>query len=283
MRALPYEDSETDVHRSSRPVARRAGLGGAGDLRAPQGARPVRAPRKAQCRTRFARDGMGPPAARTKLLVIACLRRTRGECQAANESAANPRRADRAAVKPRFTAKPRSGENEAQARSFRWRSGVVLGLVVLGAVGLAARAVELQLMDHGFLAKQGDDRSMRVVKIAAHRGQITDRNGEPLAISTPVDSVWVNPQEVNDNIDQLPKLARALNEDQQTLARRITSNPDREFLYLERHMPPEQAARVKALGIPGVYLAREYRRYYPAGEVTGHIVGFTSGGCPGPE
>jgi len=104
-------------------------------------------------------------------------------------------------VKLRFTAKPRSGENEAQARSFRWRSAVVLGLVVAGAVGLAARAVELQLLDHGFLAKQGDDRSMRVVKIAAHRGAITDRNGEPLAMSTPVDSIWVNPEELNDNID----------------------------------------------------------------------------------
>jgi cell division protein FtsI (penicillin-binding protein 3) len=172
--------------------------------------------------------------------------------------------------------KSRGGENDAQARSYRWRSAVVLGLVVLGAIGLAARAVELQLLDHGFLAKQGDDRSMRVVKIAAHRGAITDRNGEPLAISTPVDSIWVNPQELNDNIDQLPKLARALKEDQQTLARRITSNLDREFLYLVRHMPPDQAARIKALGIPGVYTLREYQRYYPAGEVAGHVVGFTT-------
>jgi cell division protein FtsI (penicillin-binding protein 3) len=142
---------------------------------------------------------------------------------------------------------------------------VILALVVCGALGLGARAVELQLIDHGFLAKQGDERSMRVVKIAAHRGAITDRSGEPLAVSTPVDSVWVNPQELNDNIDQLPKLAKALKQDQQTLARRITSNLDREFLYLERHMPPEQAAQVKLLGIPGVYLLREYRRYYPAG------------------
>jgi cell division protein FtsI (penicillin-binding protein 3) len=172
--------------------------------------------------------------------------------------------------------KSRAGDNDTQAKSYRWRSTVVLGLVVLGAGGLAARAVELQLVEHGFLAKQGDDRSMRVVKIAAHRGAITDRNGEPLAVSTPVDSIWVNPQELNDNIDQLPKLARALKEDQQTLARRITSNLDREFLYLERHMPPEQAARIKALGIPGVYLLREYRRYYPAGEVSGHVVGFTT-------
>jgi len=170
----------------------------------------------------------------------------------------------------------KAGDNDTQAKSYRWRSTVILGLVLLCAAGLVARAVELQLLDHGFLAKQGDDRSMRVVKIAAHRGAITDRNGEPLAVSTPVDSVWVNPQELNDNIDQLPRLAKALKEDEQVLARRITSNLDREFLYLERHMPPEQAAHIKALGVPGVYLLREYRRYYPSGEVSGHLVGFTT-------
>jgi cell division protein FtsI (penicillin-binding protein 3) len=172
--------------------------------------------------------------------------------------------------------KLRPSDNDAQAKSYRWRSTLILGLVIVGAVGLVFRAVELQLLDHGFLAKQGDDRSMRVVKIAAHRGSITDRNGEPLAVSTPVDSVWVNPQELNDNIDQLPRLAKALKQDQQSLARRITSNLDREFLYLERGMPPEQAAHIKALGIPGVYLLREYRRYYPAGEVAGHVLGFTT-------
>jgi cell division protein FtsI (penicillin-binding protein 3) len=172
--------------------------------------------------------------------------------------------------------KQRASESSSELKSYRWRSAVILGLVVCGAVGLGARAVELQLIDHGFLAKQGDDRSMRVVKIEAHRGAITDRSGEPLAVSTPVDTVWVNPQELNDNIDQLPKLAKALKQDQQLLARRITSNLDREFLYLERHMPPEEAARIKALGIPGVYLLREYRRYYPAGEVAGHVLGFTN-------
>ena len=187
-----------------------------------------------------------------------------------DEPAANPGCADRPAVKQR------PSESSTELKSYRWRSAVILGLVVCGAVGLGARAVELQLIDHGFLAKQGDDRSMRVVKIAAHRGAITDRSGEPLAVSTPVDTVWVNPQELNENIDQLPKLAKALKQDQQLLARRITSNLDREFLYLERHMPPEEAARIKALGIPGVYLLREYRRYYPAGEVAGHVVGFTN-------
>ena len=172
--------------------------------------------------------------------------------------------------------KQRSSEGAPKASGYRWRATVVLGLVVLAAAALALRAVELQLLDHGFLAKQGDDRSMRVVKIAAHRGAITDRSGEPLAVSTPVDSVWVNPQELNENIDQLPKLAKALKEDEQLLARRITSNLDREFLYLARHMPPDQAAHIKALGIPGVYLLREYRRYYPAGEVAGHVIGFTT-------
>jgi cell division protein FtsI (penicillin-binding protein 3) len=172
--------------------------------------------------------------------------------------------------------KPRTPDNDVQSKSYRWRSMLVFSLVVLGAAGLAARAVELQLIDHGFLAKQGDERSLRVVKIEAHRGAITDRNGEPLALSTPVDSIWVNPRELNDNIDQLPRLAKALQQDPQALARRITSNLDREFLYLERHMPPEQAAYVKSLGIAGVYSLREYRRYYPAGEVSGHIVGFTT-------
>src|SRR5476651_622087 len=113
MKGWPLEDSKTDVHRSSRPVARRAGVGHAGDLCTPQGARHVRASGKAQCRARFARDGMGPTAARTKLLVLARFRRTRGERQAANESAPDPGRADRAAVKLKGTAKPRSGENEA--------------------------------------------------------------------------------------------------------------------------------------------------------------------------
>jgi cell division protein FtsI (penicillin-binding protein 3) len=172
--------------------------------------------------------------------------------------------------------KLRTADNDVQSKAYRWRSLLVFGLVVLGAAGLAARAVELQLVEHGFLAKQGDERSLRVVKIAAHRGAITDRNGEPLALSTPVDSIWVNPQEVNENIDQLPRLAKALQQEPQALARRITSNLDREFLYLERHMPPEQAAAVKNLGIPGVYSMREYQRYYPAGEVAGHLVGFTT-------
>ncbi len=165
---------------------------------------------------------------------------------------------------------------ESAPLSFRWRAYLLLGLLGTFALGLVWRAVNLQLVDHGFLAKQGDARFSRVLEIAAHRGTITDRYGEPLAVSTPVDSVWVNPSELALATDQIPRLASALKLDRQDLARRVTSNLDREFLYLARHRQPAQAEEIKALGIPGVYTSREYRRYYPAGEVTGHLLGFTN-------
>ncbi|HYM28297.1 MAG TPA: penicillin-binding transpeptidase domain-containing protein [Steroidobacteraceae bacterium] len=160
--------------------------------------------------------------------------------------------------------------------SFRWRAHLLIGVLGACALALAWRAVNLQLVDHGFLAKQGDARFSRVLEIAAHRGTITDRYGEPLAVSTPVDSIWVNPSELALATDQIPRLAAALKLDRQELARRVTSNLDREFLYLARHRQPAEAAQIKALGIPGVYTSREYRRYYPAGEVTGHLLGFTN-------
>jgi cell division protein FtsI (penicillin-binding protein 3) len=161
-------------------------------------------------------------------------------------------------------------------KSFRWRANFVLALLVCGALGLVYRAVQLQLTDHEFLAGQGDARFSRVAEITATRGTITDRYGEPLAVSTPVDSVWVNPKELALASDQLPRLAKALKRDKNDIARRLTSNLDREFLYLARHMQPADAQKIRALEIPGVYLMREYRRYYPAGEVAGHVIGFTS-------
>jgi len=160
--------------------------------------------------------------------------------------------------------------------SFRWRAYVLIGVLICGATGLVWRAVDLQLVDHTFLTKKGDERFSRVVKIVANRGTITDRYGESLAVSTPVDSIWVNPKEIALAPDQIPRLAAALKQDRTELARRITSNLDRDFLYLSRHREPTEAERIKKLGIPGVYLSREYRRYYPSGEVTGHILGFTN-------
>jgi cell division protein FtsI (penicillin-binding protein 3) len=165
---------------------------------------------------------------------------------------------------------------ETDQRSFALRSGAVFVLLTLAAGGLVWRAVDLQLVDHGFLAREGDARFTRIAEISAHRGTITDRYGEPLAVSTPVDSVWANPRELRAAIDQLPRLASALKQDRVELARRVTANLDREFLYLARHLQPAEAQAVKALGIPGVYLRREYRRYYPAGEVAAHVLGFTN-------
>jgi cell division protein FtsI (penicillin-binding protein 3) len=158
---------------------------------------------------------------------------------------------------------------------YRGRLRFVLVVLVLIAGGLVARAVDLQLLDEGFLENQGDARYTRVAKLTANRGSIYDRNGEPLAASMPVDTVWANPPEVMKAADQIPRLAEALNRDKKWLTQMITSNLDREFIYLVRHMRPSDAQQVADLKIPGVYLLREYQRFYPAGEVTGHLLGFT--------
>ena len=155
------------------------------------------------------------------------------------------------------------------------RISVVVVLFALGASALVARSVHLQVFNREFLNQEADARHLRIETIAAHRGAVTDRNGEPLAISTPVDSVWTDPQEFAPAVDRVPQLAEALGLESAQLMRRITRSMDREFLYLKRHLNPEQAHRALALELPGVNALREYRRYYPAGEVTGHLVGFT--------
>jgi len=161
------------------------------------------------------------------------------------------------------------------ADQYAIRLRFVLGALVLIAGALVARAVDLQLLDDGFLEGQGDARYTRVAKLSANRGGIYDRNGEALAASMPVDTVWASPTEVMKSSDQLPRLAEALNRDTKWLTQVLTSNLERDFVYLVRHMRPSDAAQVAALKIPGVYLLREYQRFYPAGEVTGHLLGFT--------
>ncbi|MBT8081038.1 MAG: penicillin-binding protein 2 [Gammaproteobacteria bacterium] len=161
------------------------------------------------------------------------------------------------------------------ARRFTGRVMLVTAFFGLVAASLMGRAVHLQVLKTEFLNEQADTRHLRTEKISAHRGTITDRHGEPLAISTPVDSIWVNPKQFAPAVDSIPKLATALGVDSQILMRRITRSMDKEFLYLKRHLRPEQAAEVLALELPGIDVLREYRRYYPASEVTGHLVGFT--------
>jgi cell division protein FtsI (penicillin-binding protein 3) len=152
---------------------------------------------------------------------------------------------------------------------------LVLAVFALAFVGLAARAVHLQVFDEAFLTEQGEARHLRVEQIAAHRGPITDRNGEPLAVSTPVDSVWANPRELAESGADPTELARVLELDKAELLRKVTRSTGRSFIFLRRHMSPAAAERVAALHVPGVYLQREYRRYYPAGEIVGHLLGFT--------
>ncbi|MGA9852173.1 MAG: penicillin-binding transpeptidase domain-containing protein [Gammaproteobacteria bacterium] len=157
-----------------------------------------------------------------------------------------------------------------------WRSIAVLGVFILAAVALIGRAVYLQMFDNQFLQDQGKERHLRVVQIPAHRGMILDRNGQPLAVSTPVDSIWMNPQEISDALGRIPELARALGLRSADIAQLVRQNHDKEFVYLVRGLDPYAAQRVLALDIPGVYSQREYRRYYPAGEVTAHVLGFTN-------
>ena len=162
------------------------------------------------------------------------------------------------------------------ARRFVGRVTLVMAFFGLIASSLVARAVYLQVLDKDFLNQQADTRHLRTESITAHRGTIFDRNGEPLAISTPVDSIWVDPKEFASAVDKVPQLAKALDLKSETLMRRITRSMDKQFLYLKRHLNPSTAQEVMAMKLPGINVQREYRRYYPASEVTGHLVGFTN-------
>ncbi|EPC03845.1 cell division protein [Litchfieldella anticariensis FP35 = DSM 16096] len=152
----------------------------------------------------------------------------------------------------------------------------ILVLVVLALGLLMGRIVDLHVIDRSFLQGQGDARTLRVEPISAHRGMITDRHGEPLAISTPVVSLWANPQELPpDNIQRL-MLTRALGLDLDDFNARVERFSEREFMYLRRQMTPRAAQQVLDLDLPGVYSQNEYKRYYPAGEVTAQLLGVTN-------
>ncbi|NMY62954.1 penicillin-binding protein 2 [Pseudomonas sp. WS 5018] len=162
-----------------------------------------------------------------------------------------------------------------QGAFYPWRFRIVLALLALLVGVIAWRIVDLQVMDQGFLKGQGDARSVRHIPIPAHRGLITDRNGEPLAVSTPVTTLWGNPKELQAARARWPELAKALGQDAAVLSERLQSQSSREFMYLVRGLTPEQGQEILDLKIPGVYAQEEFRRFYPAGEVAAHVVGFT--------
>lgn len=152
----------------------------------------------------------------------------------------------------------------------------MLLIFMLCSVALIARAVNLQVMETDFLQGQGEARYLREVTIPSTRGVINDRNGEPLAVSTPVDSVWVRPGRVLENPENIQPLADLINADPDEIERKLTQRSRKEFVWLKRRLNPDVADKIRALNIPGVNLQKEYRRFYPAGEVTSHVIGFTN-------
>ncbi|WP_267124739.1 peptidoglycan D,D-transpeptidase FtsI family protein, partial [Xanthomonas sacchari] len=171
----------------------------------------------------------------------------------------------------------KSGRNRPRS-NFNLRGRLVLVGAALGlcSVTLIGRAAYVQLINSDFYQRQGEARYLRELPIATSRGMITDRNGEPLAVSTPVESIWVNPQELLRSPDRIPQLAQALELPVDELTAKLSQKADKEFMYLKRRINPDKAHAVVALGIPGVFSQREFRRFYPQGEAMAHVLGFTN-------
>ncbi|MBI3171325.1 MAG: penicillin-binding protein 2, partial [Hydrocarboniphaga effusa] len=156
----------------------------------------------------------------------------------------------------------------------RWRRIAVLAALALGALMVLGRAFELQVVQRDFLTREGNKRALRTVAVPAYRGAIRDRNGEALALSAPVESLWVIPAELLQAPEYLPALSKLLDYHPGELRKFLKERSEKHFVYLRRHLSPEEARRVLAMKAPGVFSQREYRRYYPAGEVAGQVVGF---------
>ncbi len=155
-----------------------------------------------------------------------------------------------------------------------WRSRLV-GLVLMAAFGLLlARGFYLQVINNDFLQEKGESRYRRDIEVSASRGKIVDRNGDMLAVSTPMKSIWIIPADARQmSPAQKQKLAALLEMPAKELEAKF--NSDKTFAFLKRQVPPELAGHVAALKLPGVHQEKEYRRYYPTGDMTAHIVGFT--------
>jgi cell division protein FtsI (penicillin-binding protein 3) len=184
------------------------------------------------------------------------------------------------ALRARIAAQPSVAGPRARQQQgglgLRKRLMIVAGVLALGSAALVVRAFDVQVVNNDFYLQQGQARSLREIPIPTSRGMITDRNGEPLAVSTPVESVWGNPKELLENPARIPELAKALEVPADVLTRKLTQRSNKEFLYLKRRISPEQARRILAHNIPGVFSQREFRRFYPQGEAMAHVLGFTN-------
>ena len=163
---------------------------------------------------------------------------------------------------------------QALVRLPAWRARALLVAALVGFAALSVRALYLQAVNTNFLQEMGDARYSRVLEIPATRGRILDRQGEALAVSTPVKSIWAIPADVVLGREQKRRLAATLGIGPAELEHKL-SDPSRDFVYLKRQVAPETAQAIERLGLRGIYEQREYRRYYPAGEVTAHVIGFT--------
>jgi cell division protein FtsI (penicillin-binding protein 3) len=147
-------------------------------------------------------------------------------------------------------------------------------LLLLAA--LIWRMLDLTVLHRQFLLGQGEARSIRTIDIPAYRGMITDRQGTPLAVSTPVQSVWVNPKTFSPHAKQLSELSRLLGISLKRLVTRVKRASSREFLYLHRQLPPMLAKKIEQLKIPGINFQQEFKRYYPEADSIAQLIGFTN-------
>jgi cell division protein FtsI (penicillin-binding protein 3) len=154
-----------------------------------------------------------------------------------------------------------------------WRARFVMGLLLLGSMALVGRSFYLQGINKDFLIGKGESRYERVIEMPATRGRILDRHGDVLAMSTPVKSVWAIPEDAKLAPAQERTLAGLLDMDARELSRKLAG--ERDFVYIKRQIAPDVAERVANLKLPGLHFQNEYRRYYPTGEVTAHMLGFT--------
>lgn len=161
-------------------------------------------------------------------------------------------------------------------KNYRWRFWSIIAILLLGFAALLWRLLDLSVFNRTFLLKQSNARAVRVISIPAYRGMIRDRFGTPLAISTPVDSLWVNPHMFQATPSQLKQLAQLTGMSVHDIKQHIHSDEKREFVYIQRGLPPDVAEQIKSLQIQGVFFLREYRRYYPDGDVNAQIIGRTN-------
>jgi len=170
-----------------------------------------------------------------------------------------------------------SNEEVVQTQAAKgWRLWLVFIALVLISGVIVAKMVSLYTAEQAFLQKQGDARSLRTRLTPAHRGLITDRHGDPLAVSAPVATIWADPKETDLQNSNLPQLARLLSLNPQSLLNSLKENPSRRFMYLKRQVTPELAEHVNDLNIRGIHVDQTFRRFYPTGEVSTHLVGFTN-------